>query len=87
MLTPNRMYILIDYESGSISNITTFHLVDVVIFDNYIMITGLDLMDNEEVGRMAYLDKPGCAFKLLDFDKMKEILNEMEGEIISLKPE
>jgi hypothetical protein len=86
-LTPYKMYILIDYESGLISNITTFQLEDVVIFDNFIMITGLDILTGEEIGRMAYLKKNGCAFKLMDFHKMKDILNEMEGGIISLKAE
>jgi hypothetical protein len=86
-LTPNRMYILIDYEAGSITNITTFQLEDVVIFDNFLMITGVDLLTNEEVGRMAYINKTGCAFKLVDFDKMKEILNVMEEEIMLLKAE
>jgi hypothetical protein len=86
-LTPYKMYILIDYETGSMSNITTFQLEDVVIFDNFLMITGLDILTGEEIGRMAYLKKNGCAFKLVDFHKMKDILNEMEGGIISLKAE
>ena len=87
MITPSKMYILIDYESGSISNITTFRLEDVLIFENYIMITGLDIMTGEEIGRMAYIKKDGCAFKLVDFHKMMDILNEMDGEVISLKAE
>jgi hypothetical protein len=43
------------------------------------MIVGIDMLTGEEEGRNEYLiNNDGCAFKLLDFDYLKNIMNKKE---------
>ena len=84
----NQIYTLLDFEGDSITNIIPFRLEDLLIVSDYIMIVGLDLVTGEELGRNEYLlNNTGCAFKLVDFNGLKNILNRTKGEIISLKAE
>jgi hypothetical protein len=78
IVVPYQIYLLVDYFEDSISNIAPFRLEDILIFDNFIMIVGLDLLTGEELGRNEYLiDNAGCAFKLLDFVYLKTIINRI----------
>jgi hypothetical protein len=79
IVVPYQIYLLVDYLEDSISNIAPFRLEDILIFDNFIMIVGLDLLTGEEEGRNEYLiDNDGCAFKLVDFEHLKNIMNNKE---------
>jgi len=79
IVIPYQIYLLVDYLEDSISNIAPFKLEDILIFDNFIMIVGLDLLTGEEEGLNEYLiDNNGCAFKLMDFDSLKTIMNNKE---------
>jgi hypothetical protein len=79
IVIPNQIYLLVDYLEDSISNIAPFKLEDILIIDNFIMIVGIDMLTGEEEGRNEYLiNNDGCAFKLLDFDYLKNIMNKKE---------
>jgi hypothetical protein len=79
IVVPYQIYLLVDYLEDSISNIAPFKLEDILIFDNFIMIVGIDMLTGEEEGRNEYLiDNDGCSFKLLDFDYLKNIMNNKE---------
>ncbi|MCX6259315.1 MAG: hypothetical protein NTY95_00555 [Bacteroidia bacterium] len=42
------------------------------------MVVGIDLLTGEELGRNEYLiDNEGCAFKMVDFEILKTIINGM----------
>jgi virulence-associated protein VapD len=79
IVVPYQIYLLVDYLEDSISNIAPFKLEDILIFDNFIMIVGIDMLTGEEEGRNEYLiDNKGCAFKLVDFDFLKSVMNKKE---------
>ena len=79
IVVPYQIYLLFDYLEDSISNIAPFRLEDILIFDNFIMIVGIDMLTGEEEGRNEYLiDNDGCSFRLLDFDYLKNIMNNKE---------
>jgi len=81
IVIPNQIYLLIDYFEDSVSSIIPFHLEDVLIIDNFIMVVGIDLLTGEELGRNEYLiDNEGCAFKMVDFEILKTIINGMWKE-------
>ena len=41
------------------------------------MIVGIDMLTGEEEGRNEYLiNNDGCAFKLVDFEHLKNLLNK-----------
>ena len=62
IVIPNHTYLLFDYFENSISYITPFKLEDILIIDNFILITGIDLVSAEELGRNEYLiNNGGCA--------------------------
>jgi hypothetical protein len=47
------------------------------------MIVVLDLLTVEELGRNEYLlNNDGFAFRLVDFDCLKDIMNKIEGKTI-----
>jgi hypothetical protein len=78
IVIPNQIYLLIDYFEDSVSSIIPFHLEDVLIINNFIMVVGIDLLTGEELGRNEYLiDNEGCAFKMVDFEILKTIINGM----------
>jgi hypothetical protein len=77
IVVPYQIYLLVDYLEDSISNIAPFKLEDILIFDNFIMIVGIDMLTGEEEGRNEYLiNNDGCAFKLVDFEHLKNLLNK-----------
>jgi hypothetical protein len=81
IVIPNQIYLLIDYFEDSVSSIIPFHLEDVLIIDYFIMVVGIDLLTGEELGRNEYLiDNEGCAFKMVDFEILKTIINGMWEE-------
>jgi hypothetical protein len=81
----NQIYALLDYEEDSVSSIIPFHLEDILIIDNFIMVVGLDMITGEELGRNEYLiDNEGCAFKMVDFDYLKTIMNRTETKTPNL---
>lgn len=85
IIVPNQIYLLFDYLEDSVSSILPFHLEDVLIIDNFIMVVGLDLVSGEELGRNEYLiNNAGCAFKLMDFQSLKNILNRTEVKTTNL---
>ncbi|MBN1968804.1 MAG: hypothetical protein JW870_05520 [Candidatus Delongbacteria bacterium] len=84
----NEIYVLLDYEGNSISNVIPFRIEDLLIVSDFIMVVGLDLSTGEELGRNEYLiNNEGCAFKLVDYENLKNILNKMDGKVIPLKTE
>ncbi len=83
-----QIYALLDYEGNAVSNVIPFRLQDLLIVSDFIMIIGLDLSIGEELGRNEYLlNNTGCAFKIMDYENLKNILNKMDGEITLLKAE
>jgi hypothetical protein len=77
----NQIYALLDFEGNSISNVIPFRLEDLLIVSDFIMIVGIDMLSGEELGRNEYLiDNKGCAFKLMDFENLKTIINGMWEE-------
>jgi hypothetical protein len=79
IVVPYQIYLLVDYLEDSISNIAPFRLEDILIIDEFIMIVGLDILTGDEEGRNEYLiDNAGCAFRLVDFDYLKNIMNNKE---------
>jgi len=79
IVVPYQIYLLVDCLKDSISNIAPFKLEDILIVDNFIMIVGIDMLTGEEEGRNEYLiNNDGCAFKLVDFDFLKTIMNKKE---------
>jgi hypothetical protein len=76
IVIPNQIYLLYDYSGDSVSSIIPFKLQDILIVNEFIMIVGIDMTTGEELGRNEYLtDNKGCAFKLVDFENPKDILN------------
>lgn len=85
IIIPNQIYLLCDYLEDSVSSIIPFRLEDILIVNDFIMVTGIDMLSGEELGRNEYLvDNKGCAFKLMDFDYLK---NRMNTEKIKVNPE
>ena len=77
IVIPNQVYLLFDYFEDSISSINLFKLQDILIVNDFIMIVGIDMLSGEELGRNEYLiDNEGCAFKLMDFDYLKNSMNK-----------
>jgi hypothetical protein len=75
----NQIYLLFDYMEDLISSIIPFKLEDILIVNDFIMIVGLDLLSGEVLGRNEYFkSNPGCAFKLMDFDYLKNSMNKEE---------
>ena len=75
----NKIFILLDFEEESISDVIPFRLEDILIIDDFIMVVGLDLATGEELGRNEYLlNNTGCAFKLVEFNNLKNLLNRTE---------
>ncbi|OFY63576.1 MAG: hypothetical protein A2Y71_01825 [Bacteroidetes bacterium RBG_13_42_15] len=84
----NQIYALLDYEENSISNVIPFRLEDLLIVSDFIIVVGVNMIDGEELGRNEYLiHNDGCAFKIMDFNNLKNIMNKMDGKIIPLKAE
>jgi hypothetical protein len=82
------IYALLDFEENSISNVIPFRLEDILIIDDFIMVVGLDMTTGEELGRNEYLiDNEGCAFKMMDFENLKNILNRTEIKQLLIKPD
>jgi len=76
IVIPNQIYLLCDYLEDSISNVIPFRLQDILIVNDFIMIVGIDMLSGEELGRNEYLlNNTGCAFKIMDFENLKNILN------------
>lgn len=76
IIIPNQIYLLCDYYEDSIYSIIPFRLEDILIVNDFIMVTGIDMVSGEELGRNEYLmDNTGCAFKLMDFDYLKNTMN------------
>lgn len=77
IVVPNQIYLLFDYFEDSVSRIIPFKLEDILIVDDFIMVVGLDLVSGEELVRNEYLiDNKGCAFKLMDFEYLKNSMNK-----------
>jgi hypothetical protein len=75
----NQIYALLDFEGNSISNVIPFRLEDLLIVSDFVMIVGVNMKDGEELARNEYLlNNTGCAFKLVDFNNLKNILNRTE---------
>jgi hypothetical protein len=68
-----------------VSSIIPFRLEDILIVDDFIMVVGLDLVNGEELGRNEFLiNNAGCAFKLMDFEYLKTIMNKTEAKTTNL---
>jgi virulence-associated protein VapD len=85
IVIPNQIYLLFDYFEDSVSSIIPFRLEDILIVDDFIMVVGLDLVNGEELGRNEFLiNNAGCAFKLMDFEYLKTIMNKTEAKTTNL---
>jgi hypothetical protein len=76
IVVQNQIYLLYDYFEDSVSSIIPFKLLDILIVTDFILVVGIDLLTGEELGRNEYLiDNEGCAFRLVDFEYLKTIIN------------
>jgi hypothetical protein len=79
IIVTNQIYLLFDYFEDSVSSIIPFRLEDILIVDDFILVVGIDMLSGEELGRNEYLiDNEGYAFKMMDFQSLKNILKRTE---------